>query len=71
MSKIRLRPVSITYFFRWLWITITTILIAIINIQIAPGHIVFDRMLVFVLIMLSLSQLVSKRLRGDAANLLI
>ncbi|TKT99226.1 phosphoethanolamine transferase [Citrobacter sp. wls830] len=67
MSKIRLRPVSITYFFRWLWITITTILIAIINIQIAPGHIVFDRMLVFVLIMLSLSQLVSKRLRYGIA----
>ncbi|AMH12972.1 sulfatase [Citrobacter sp. FDAARGOS_156] len=56
MSQIRLRPVI----FRWLWLIITTLLIVFVNIKIAPGHVAFDRMLVFVLIMLSLSQLTNK-----------
>ena len=67
MSKIRLRPVSIACISRWSTLIIATLLVVLANILIAPVHVVFDRALVFVLIMLSLSQLVSKRWRYGIA----
>ncbi|EMK0352517.1 sulfatase-like hydrolase/transferase [Citrobacter sp. RHBSTW-00013] len=67
MSKIRLRPVSVACISRWSTLIIATLLVVLANILIAPVHVVFDRALVFVLIMLSLSQLVSKRWRYGIA----
>ncbi|HHJ3135953.1 TPA: hypothetical protein ACQJG0_004707 [Escherichia coli] len=67
MSKIRLRPVSVACISGWSALIIATLLLVLANIPIAPGHVVFNRMLVFVLIILSLSQLAHKRWRYGIA----
>lgn len=61
MSKIRPRLVAVACVSRWPWLIIATLLMVLANIPIAPGHVVFDRILVFVLIILSLSQLTRNR----------
>lgn len=51
MSQIQLRSISATSTLRWSWLIITALLVVLVNLPVSPGHIVFDRMLVFVLIM--------------------